>query len=95
MLDKLVAESSNKIFLLKEISARLQELKPYMAKLTKGELRSNRPVSIKKFCQICQRLNLPYGVEQIGQERIIDDQGSKKRLNTYKIIKVKEVHNDV
>lgn len=95
MLDKLVAESSNKIFLLKEISARLQELKPYMARLTKGELRSNRPVSIKKFCQICQRLNLPYGVEQIGQERIIDGQGRKKRLNKYKFIKAKEVHDDV
>lgn len=95
MIDKLVDESSKKTFLLKEISARLQELKPYMVKLTNGELRSNRPVSIKKFCQICQRLNLPYGVEQIGQERIIDGQGRKKRLNKYKFIKAKEVHDDV
>lgn len=95
MIDKLVDESSKKTFLLKEISARLQELKPYMAKLTKGELRSNRPVSIKKFCQICQRLNLPYGVEQIGQERIIDGQGRKKRLNKYKFVKATEVHDDV
>ena len=95
MIDKLVDESSNKTFLLREIRDRLQVLKPHMAKLTNGELRSNRPMSIKKFCQICQRLNLPYEVKQIGQERIIDDQGSKKRLNTYKFIKVKEVHNDV
>lgn len=41
MIDKLVDESSNKTFLLKEISARLQDLKPDMAKLTEGELRSN------------------------------------------------------
>ena len=95
MIDKLVDESSNKTFLLKEISARLQDLKPDMAKLTEGELRSNRPVSIKKFCQICQRLNLPYEVEQVGQERIIDDQGTKKRLNQYKFVKAQEVIDDV
>ena len=89
MLDKLVAESSNKTFLLREIRDRLQVLKPHMAKLTNGELRSNRPMSIKKFCQICQRLTLPSEVEQIGQERIIDDQGTKKRLNQYKFVKTK------
>lgn len=87
MIAGFVEDSTAKPYSFKELQAKLQLLKPELRKLEKANLRSNRSLSINKFCDLCRNNELPYGIEMIGQHRVCDSKGAEKKWQMYRFIR--------